>query len=106
MSADLRFFLLPIHTKPEHRGNVTVNEINALHKEFHRVAVLFDTVNGVILGDFNCGGEYVGKKQFENLKLVQDQGFHWWIENKTNTTTSGMHSRTYDRCVSKQAGTL
>lgn len=46
------FFLMGIHTKP----HCVENELNALPFAFSRAADVFDTKQGVIMGDFNAGG--------------------------------------------------
>ena len=99
---DLKFFLVPIHTKP----NITAKEIDALPEAFKKAAEVFGTQTGVILGDLNCGCEYMSKKRYKKLRLVNDPSFYWWIKNDADTTTKRNHSCPFDRCVSKQASTI
>ena len=102
---DLKFFLVPIHTKP----NITAKEIDALPEAFKKAAEVFGTQTGVILGDLNCGCLFVSKKRYEELRLMKDPMFYWWIKHDENTTTKRNHScpyNAYDRCVSKQASTI
>ena len=105
MYTDLKFFLVPIHTKP----NITVKEIDALPEAFKIAAEEFGTQTGVILGDLNCGCLFVSKKRYEELRLMKDPSFYWWIKHDEDTTTKRNHScpyNAYDRCVSKQASTI
>ena len=91
--AGLTFFIVPIHTKPLN----TAVEIDALSDVFKSAAKHFKTDSGVIMGDLNCGAEYVSHKKYEELSLVQNSVFHWWIGYDTDTTTKRGHSGAFDR---------
>ena len=88
------FFLMAIHTKPTQ----AVDEIDELCDVFlNGAAKAFSTSVGMILGDLNCGCEYVSKTAFNNLELSQDSNFTWWLDNTADTTTSPNTHCAYDR---------
>ena len=83
-----------IHTKPSN----TKEEIDELGGVFlDGAAKAFSTSVGMILGDLNCGCEYVSHKAFGSLQLFQDSNFTWWIDNSADTTTSPNTDCAYDR---------
>lgn len=83
-----------IHTKPAD----AVDEINELWDVFLDGAVkAFSTSVGMILGDLNCGCEYVSNSAFTSLNLVQDSNFTWWIGSSADTTTNPNTDCPYDR---------
>ena len=83
-----------IHTKPSD----TVQELNALVDVYDELVDVFDTTNGVILGDMNADCRYLSQKNFEKLDLVTDTRFTWLIDSTVDTTTSATDC-SYDRCV-------
>ena len=85
--------MVPIHTKPKN----TFAEINYLPGVFTSAAGHFGTHTGVILGDLNCGCEFLSKTKYQQLKLVKDKSFYWWITNDAGTTTKKGHACPFDR---------
>ena len=83
-----------IHTKPTN----TVAEINELDDVFiNGAAKALSTSTGMIIGDLNCDCEYVSKKAFPSLELVQNVNFTWWIDSSADTTTAPTTDCAYDR---------
>ena len=87
-----KFFLVGIHTRPTEADI----ELNYLDEVLVAATGAFNTMNGMILGDFNADCSYVSQTKFESLDLVVDTSLTWWIDSDTDTTT-GNSDCSYDR---------
>ncbi|XP_063171065.1 deoxyribonuclease-1-like 2 isoform X2 [Candoia aspera] len=86
--------LVPLHTPP----NEAVAEIDALYDVYLKIIDKWETDNIMFLGDFNADCSYVGKKDWNSIRLRTSEVFKWLISDDTDTTV-GNSDCAYDRIV-------
>ena len=90
------FFLIGLHAQPG--SKVTASELNALVEVYDSATEVFQTNNGVMMGDFNADCTYLSKAKYDELDLVTDDKFTWLLDSDEDTTTGNTHCA-YDRLV-------
>ncbi|XP_043936277.1 deoxyribonuclease gamma-like [Protopterus annectens] len=89
------FVLIPQHTTP---ANAT-KELDELYDVFLDIRRRWKTEKIMFLGDFNADCGYVPKKAWKNIRICSEQGFHWLIGEKNDTTVKESTRCAYDRIV-------
>eukprot|EP00029_Vermamoeba_vermiformis_P006928 TRINITY_DN2852_c0_g1_i1.p1 TRINITY_DN2852_c0_g1~~TRINITY_DN2852_c0_g1_i1.p1 ORF type:complete len:314 (+),score=36.59 TRINITY_DN2852_c0_g1_i1:127-1068(+) len=91
------FFTVPIHTSPDY----AVSEIDALADVFDKSVEFFSEPNGIVMGDFNAGCNYVSKSAWSTIRLRNESRFVWLIPDDSDTTATTTVCP-YDRFVVSQ----
>ena len=86
--------LIGIHTQPKSASK----EIDALSDVSLWARKAFKTRNVVLMGDFNGGGSYMTKSDWESNRLRNDKKHIWLIPDHIDTTTTDTLAA-YDRIV-------
>ncbi|KAJ4923012.1 hypothetical protein JOQ06_015362 [Pogonophryne albipinna] len=110
----VEFVLIPIHTSPSTADEAakktekskdgyvyksTVEQLNALVDVVDAAKRKWENNNIMVLGDFNAGSRYVKDKDWKNIRLFTDKGFHWLIDDSVATTMAEKTIQTHDRIV-------
>ncbi|KAM6423782.1 deoxyribonuclease-1-like 2 isoform 2-T2 [Liasis olivaceus] len=93
-SKESELVLVPLHTSPSQ----AVAEIDALYDVYLKIIDKWETDNIMFLGDFNADCNYVGKKDWNSIRLRTSEVFNWLIPDDTDTTV-GNSDCAYDRIV-------
>ncbi|XP_054831625.1 deoxyribonuclease-1-like 2 [Eublepharis macularius] len=93
-SQEKQLILVPLHTPPSE----AVAEIDALYDVYLQVIDKWGTDNMMFLGDFNADCSYVGKKDWDSIRLRTSEVFKWLISDSVDTTV-GQSDCAYDRIV-------
>ncbi|KAI0216431.1 Deoxyribonuclease gamma [Lamellibrachia satsuma] len=88
------FAYIGIHVKPSDAAR----EIDALINIYNRVMHIWRIKDAVLGGDFNAGCQYVGPRQWKNIRLRSDKRFRWLIGDDADTTIACSRCP-YDRFV-------
>ena len=80
------FFLTDLHAKPDSQN--TAVELNALVGVYNLTTSLFQTHNGILLGDFNADCQYLSNTRYRQLNLLTDTRFTWLLDEDTTTGNS------------------
>ncbi|XP_072020341.1 uncharacterized protein [Amphiura filiformis] len=89
------FAMMAIHAKPDN----AVVEIDYLADVYDDVVSTWGIEDVAIVGDFNADCNYVGAKDWANIRLRTQSRFHWLIPDETDTTQSPNTNCAYDRLV-------
>lgn len=89
---DVQFVFLVVHVKPSN----AVEEMENLYTCLQILQQQFPDI--LIGGDFNSFGQYVSRRELENLRLRTDSDYQWIIEDDVDTTVASSHN-TYDRLI-------
>ena len=84
------FFLTGLHAEPDIQN--TAVELNALVGVYNLTTSLFQTNNGVLLGDFYADCQYLSNTRYRQLNLLTDTRLD-------EDTTTGNSVCAYDRLV-------
>nr|ACO95347.1 DNase X (predicted) [Dasypus novemcinctus] len=87
--------LVPLHTTPK----AVDQELNALYDVFLEVSQLWPGEDVILLGDFNADCASLTKKRLGELALRTQEGFHWVIGDREDTTVRSSTHCAYDRIV-------
>lgn len=91
-----KFWLQAIHTKPDD----AVSEINALYEySLPDARAVFDTSQGMVLGDLNGDCSYVSNTAAANFNFAQDPEFTFLLSKGVTDTTVGSTHCTYDNFI-------
>ena len=75
-----------LHAEPDSQN--TAVELNALVGVYNLTTSLFQTNNGVLLGDFNADCQYLSNTRYRQLNLLTDTRFTWLLDEDTTTGNS------------------
>ncbi|XP_025027390.1 deoxyribonuclease-1-like 2 isoform X3 [Python bivittatus] len=94
-SKESELVLVPLHTSPSQ----AVAEIDALYDVYLKIIDKWETDQNIMfLGDFNADCNYVGKTDWNSIRLRTSEVFNWLIPDDTDTTV-GNSDCAYDRIV-------